>query len=43
MAFGLPKMGELTAQLNEKFDRLYTILVEIRDLLRDRLPDEGEQ
>ncbi len=36
MAFGLPKIGELTTQLNEKFDKLYAILVEIRDELRNQ-------
>lgn len=30
----MPKLGELQAQLNEKFDKLYAVLLEIRDELR---------
>lgn len=36
MGFGLPDVGAIRSDLNEKFDRLYGVLVEIRDILRAR-------
>lgn len=33
MAFGI-NVKEITAQMNERFDKLYAVLLEIRDELR---------
>jgi hypothetical protein len=35
MAFGIPKMGDITAQLNSKFDELKAILNEVLQVLRE--------
>jgi len=35
MAFGLPKMGDITAQLNTKFDEMMQVLREMLHVLRE--------
>lgn len=34
MGFGLPDMGAIRDDLHESFDKLYAVLLEIRDELR---------
>lgn len=42
MAFGI-NIKEMTAQMIERFDKLYAVLLEIRDELRTRLPPPPDQ
>jgi hypothetical protein len=37
MAFGLPKMGDLTAQLNTRFEEMMTVLRAILEVLQNIL------
>lgn len=43
MAFGLPKAGEITAQLNAKFDEMMQILREMLAVLQEIKAQRGPQ